>query len=97
MARVKRKIVTICGSMRYFPEMLVEAKRLTAEGWIVLMPFVLKPPSSTQAIELSDPLMGLHRDKIDMSDSILVVGEPGTSTLDEIAYAISTGKEVETA
>src|SRR5688500_608420 len=86
------KIVTICGSMRYYQRMLTAAEILTERGYIVLMPFVSKV--STVAIS-AEELDKLHRAKIDMSESIFVVGEhKGQSTRDEMAYAINTGKGV---
>jgi hypothetical protein len=88
-------VVTICGSMRYFPEMLVAAKRLTEQGEIVLMPFVLK--NAKGADETTHPLNELHKRKIDLSDSIFVVGQPGDSTEAEIAYARQRGKVVQWA
>lgn len=36
------KTLTICGSMRFFDQMLVVANELTRRGNIVLMPYVIK-------------------------------------------------------
>lgn len=77
-------VVTICGSMRYYDDMLIVASELTSKGYIVLMPFVKKGEGSTD-VEMLD-LMHLH--KIDMSSDIYVVGSHiGESTTAEIKYA----------
>lgn len=84
-------ITTICGSMRYYREMLEAAERLTKEKYIVLMPFVLKDPNGTDKEMLDD----MHKRKIDMSGSIVVVGlHIGESTGSEIEYAKHRGKKV---
>jgi hypothetical protein len=89
-------VTTICGSMRFYPEMLKLAERLTAEGQIVLMPFVTKGSAAADAAMLDE----MHRRKIDMSDSIHVVtgaaSYVGDSTRGEIDYARSAGKAVYT-
>lgn len=81
-------IVCICGSMKFFPEMLKAAHQLTLEGAIVLLPLVRKDGDlddlelkSQHAIEQSLPdginlhifLDAMHRDKIDMADRVVVV------------------------
>jgi hypothetical protein len=88
-------IVTICGSMRFYPEMLEVAKGLTSEGWIVLMPHEnynngVKVPGDKHADMLDD----MHKTKISMSERICVVASGkadifhvGESTTDEIHYA----------
>jgi len=85
--------VTICGSMRFFPQMLKVANELTTEGNIVLMPFVV-----TESPELKEMLDSMHKRKIDMSHTIYVVsdetGYVGESTKSEIAYAHSKGRRV---
>lgn len=84
-------VVTICGSMRYFPRMLAVAAQLTEQGWIVLMPFTVAEEESLSKLMLD----GMHRAKIDMSRGIVVVGKHiGKSTKAEIEYAIEHGKTV---
>lgn len=84
-------IITICGSMRYYPQMLDLAQDLTGKGYIVLMPFVKKGEGSTD-IQMLDEM---HKRKIDMSGAIVVVGSHiGESTTSEIKYAEETGKVV---
>lgn len=83
-------IYTICGSMRYYANMLEVAERETASGSIILMPFVQKGAdrpggNSPEFIKMLDDM---HKSKIDMSDGIIVVGmHIGESTQSEIDYA----------
>lgn len=97
MIGLKRKIVTLCGSMKFLSEMQETAERLELErGYIVLtaVPHVLK----RELTEDEKNLLGrLHRSKIDLSDAIFVVnpgGYIGQSVRSEIEYARSAGKEV---
>jgi len=89
---VSTKIITVCGSMRFFREMLVYAGTYTLNGYIVLMPFVTGAGGDVK-FELDE----LHKRKIDLSTSVLVVnigGYIGESTRSEIAYSLSNGKSV---
>ena len=83
-----KDVVTICGSMRYYGKMLQAATRLTIDGKIVLMPFVTVPLVTDEQREAKQKLDELHKRKIDLSESIVVVGlHIGDSTSSEIAYA----------
>jgi len=87
---------TICGSMRYYAEMLVVAEELTAAGCIVLMPFVANYAGGYTADEHKLMLDAMHRAKIDMSGGIVVVGSHiGESTRSEINYAVLMGKAID--
>jgi hypothetical protein len=87
-------IITVCGSMRYYPLMIRTAEQYTANGYIVLMPFVTVG-ATEQSGDVKEMLDKMHFAKIDMADSILVVGEHrGESTLREIEYAKANGKKV---
>lgn len=87
-------IVTICGSMRFFDQMLQVAADETAKGHIVLAPFSVVAPEH-QDSEFKQMLDELHRRKIDMADSVIVVtnqdGYVGTSTRAEMVYAAQRG------
>lgn len=102
--RVGPPIVTLCGSMRFWPLMVAVAASETADGAIVLAPFVIVPPERQQArpdargigeAVLKERLDALHRAKLDMSTAALVVtdrtGYWGASTAAEIAYAHRLG------
>lgn len=88
-------VVTLCGSMRFFGQMLAVAADLTVGGHIVLAPF---PVDASSDGARADELAALHRRKIDMADLVLVVtdesGHIGDATQGEIAYARSRGKSV---
>lgn len=89
----KFQVVTICGSMRFYSLMLEEAERLTSEGWIVLMPFVVEEDPDKK-----ETLDEMHRGKINWSDCVHVVFDEtrymGESTTNELIYAARNGKEI---
>ena len=81
-------IVTICGSMRYFEEMIVLAQELTANGYIVLMPFVAKYANGQPSTAQKEMLDDMHLAKMSLSNAIFVVGaHRGESTKREILWA----------
>lgn len=88
----------ICGSMRFFPQMLKVATDLTLDGRIVLMPFCVVAPDEQDA-EYKAKLDRLHRRKIDLARDVVVVtdesGYYGNSTASEIKYANETRKPVQ--
>jgi hypothetical protein len=86
-------VATICGSMKFYDDMLTTAQDLTSHGWIVLMPFVKKGEGSTDIAMLDD----MHRRKIDMAYMVVIVTRAnyiGESTKGEIEYANDQGKTV---
>lgn len=89
--RVERKIVTVCGSMRFWTQMIEVAQVETKKGHIVLMPFQEKVDEDAPGgTKLNEQLDHLHRDKIDMSSEIIVVmvdNYVGDSTQKEISHA----------
>jgi len=92
------KIVTICGSMRFFEQMLQVAADETAKGHIVLAPFSVVSPED-QGSEFKAMLDRLHFEKIDMCEQIIIVtnqdGYVGNSTRREMGYALSCGKAMD--
>ena len=85
-------IITISGSMRYYPEMLSVAAAKTAEGFIVLMPFSVQEEGSVT----KEMLDRMHFAKIALSEKVVVVGSHiGTSTRNEIDYALEHSVKVE--
>jgi hypothetical protein len=92
---MKYPVRTICGSMRYKELMLDVAQSQTASGVIILMPFVADYTDGIPADDHKQMLDDMHFSKIDMSESIIVVGSDiGESTAGEIEYARFTKKEV---
>ncbi|HEX5781444.1 MAG TPA: hypothetical protein VFX80_05965 [Solirubrobacteraceae bacterium] len=100
-------VVCLCGSTRFKDEFEAANKRLTLEGKIVLsVGFFTHAEANGGAgdkevvygEELAARMDALHKAKIDMADSILVLnrgGYVGDSTASEVAYALATGKRVE--
>lgn len=93
----KRKVVTLCGSLRFWDKIQEMSEQLELEkGYVVLgiVPHVL----DRELADAEKDLLGeLHRAKIDLSDAIFVVnvgGYIGESVKSEIAYAKEIGKEV---
>jgi hypothetical protein len=89
------KTITICGSMRYYRLMILAAESYTADGYIVLMPFVAIQRERQSDSETKKMLDRMHFTKIDMSDAIVVIGaHRGESTTREIEYARASGKKI---
>ena len=89
------KIITICGSLKYFNEMISISKKLKLEGNIVLTPVFDKNKSYSK--EEIDLLGKVHKEKIKLSDAIFVVNIDnyiGDSTKSEIDLAKSLNKEI---
>lgn len=95
---MNRRIITICGSTRFRPEMAEANRRLTLAGFIVLAPGVFGHDGDPMTDAEKAALDALHFDKIDLSWGIYVVnpgGYVGESTAREIAYARERGKRVQ--
>lgn len=92
------RIVTLCGSMRFFEQMLKVAADETAKGHIVLAPFSVVAPED-QGGDFKAMLDRLHFQKIDMADEVVVVtnqdGYIGASTRREMTYALGNGKALD--
>lgn len=100
-----RDIVTLCGSMKFFDQMLVVAREYTMRGYIVVMPHVDVAKMTEEELKiggepdlLKSGLDLLHLDKIKLSHFICVVmvdNYVGESTQMEISHAATLGKPVE--
>lgn len=96
---MKRHVVCLCGSGRFWSEILDVAAELTLKGCIVLQPnFNTKqsPPNHT-TVDEKKRLDLLHLDKIRMADEVVIVcpgGYVGESTARELFFAKRTGKLV---
>lgn len=92
------QIVTLCGSMRFFPQMQDAASALTRKGFIVVMPFVTIAPGEQIGNALKERLDRMHREKIRMADIVMVVSDEtryfGDSTMNEVIFAQNLGKRV---
>lgn len=92
------KVITICGSYKFKKEMIDIAEKMTLLGNCVLMLNELskmnKNDYTSEEILMIDKM---HKEKIKLSDAILVVdvdGYIGNSTKSEIEFAQSLNKEV---
>jgi hypothetical protein len=89
-------VACICGSMRYYGKMLELACRLTADGWIVVMPFVADYVGGAPTDSKKEMLDDMHFTKISMSEKVYIVGSHiGESTRKEINYATDIGVPIE--
>ena len=93
------KIITICGSMKFVREMMEISEKVELQGNVVLMPIYNPSRPNKEAFTNEEVLIldKLHRERIKLSDAILVVnvnGYIGSSAKSEIEYAKSLNKEV---
>ena len=93
----KIKIITMCGSYKYFNIMKEVALDLELQGNCVLTPIDLTKPKENYTEEDFIILNNMHKEKIKISDSICVVNVDnyiGDNTKNEINFASSLGKEI---
>ena len=95
----KYKGITLCGSTKFKDEFLIEQKRLTLEGNIVISVglFGHSGDDEVWTENIKKMLDDMHKRKIDMADEIFVInknGYIGSSTKSEIEYALKTNKKV---
>ena len=95
---MKPKIVTLCGSTRFEEKFRILNEYFTMRGYIVLAPGVFAHSRDIQ-ISAADKarLDELHKEKIEMSDFIIVIcpnGYIGESTRSEIEYAVAHNKRI---
>ena len=92
------KIITVCGSYKFKKEMVEITEKMALEGNCMLTPIDLSNPDKNAYTEDDFLILGKeHREKIKLSDSILVVNVNdyiGDSTKSEIEYAKSLNKEI---
>lgn len=91
------KIITICGSLKFQKEMMVEAEKLSLEGNCVLTPVY----PILEYLKITDGQLAnikeAHFKRIELSDAIYVINKDkyiGESTKLEIKYAQKLGKEI---
>lgn len=94
---MKRKVVTICGSVKFWDKIQEMSERLELENGYVVIGIIPHVMDRDLTASEKDLLGELHREKIDLSDAIYVVnvgGYIGESVKSEIEYAKAKGKEV---
>ncbi len=94
----RHEVVTLCGSTRFKEDFLKAQEALTLAGKLVIsLGFFEHAEGKTVSPETEALLADIHRQRIDMSDSIFVVNRDdyiGKSTASEIEYARAAGKPV---
>jgi hypothetical protein len=92
------KIITVCGSLKFKEEMIKIAVEMELRGNCVITP--IYPTNSDKDIYTDEQIVILnemHKEKIKLSDAILVVnvnGYIGSSTRSEIEFAKGLNKEI---
>lgn len=97
--RSNMKIITVCGSLKYYKEMIEIAEKLEFYGNCILVPIYNPNKPSKDYFSKEEALMldKMHKERIKLSDAILVVNIDnyiGESTKREIDFAKSLNKEV---
>lgn len=92
-------VITLCGSTKFKEDFLREQKRLTLEGNIVISVGLFGHSGDNEVWTEGTKQMldDMHKAKIDMADEIFVInknGYIGSSTKNEIEYAIKTNKRI---
>jgi len=92
------KIITVCGSLKFMKEMMEITEKMELQGNCMLSPiYPTNPDKDAYTDEEVLMLDKMHKEKIKISDAILVVNVNnyiGSSTKSEIEYAKSLGKEI---
>ena len=93
------KVVTLCGSTKFKEQYLEAQKRLTLEGNIIISVGLFGHSGDNEVWTEGTKAMldDMHLRKIDMADEVFVInvgGYIGSSTRNEIKYAMDHGKEV---
>lgn len=97
----KHEVVTLCGSTKFKDEFIATQKKLALEGKLVLSVSLFGHSGDDEVFStpgVKEMLDDVHKQKILMSDSIMVInvdGYIGSSTKNEIEWAILFGKKVE--
>ncbi len=90
MSKKRYPIICLCGSTRFKEQFLEFNRKLTLDGFIVLMPGVFNHCEDGITEEQKERLDELHKNKIAMSDMVIIVNPNnyiGDSTKKEIKYA----------
>ena len=92
------KVITICGSLKFQKEMIQIAEEMELKGNCVLtVIYPTRADKDAYTEAEAEMLDKMHKEKIKMSDAILVVdvnGYIGSSTRSEIEFAKNLGKEI---
>lgn len=93
------KIITVCGSLRFYKEMMEITEKMELKGNCMLVPIYNPSKPNKDAFNEEEALMldKMHKERIKLCDAILVVNVNnyiGSSTQKEIEFAKSLNKEI---
>lgn len=93
------KIITVCGSLKFYKEMMDITEEMELQGNCMLVPIYNPSKLSKDDFTEEEALMldKMHKEKIKLSDAILVVNVNnyiGSSTKSEIEFAKALNKEI---
>lgn len=92
------RVITICGSYKFKEEMMQITEKMALNGNCMLTPIELTRENKESYTDEEALIIDkMHKEKIKLSDAILVVnvnGYIGNSTRSEIEYAKSLNKEI---
>lgn len=93
------KVIAVCGSLRFYKEMMEITEKLELQGNCMLVPIYnpSKPSKDDFTKEEALILDKMHKERIKLADAVLIVnidGYIGSSTKKEIEFAKSLNKEI---
>lgn len=93
------KIITVCGSLRFYKEMMEITEKMELQGNCMLVPIYNSVRPDKDDFTKGEALMldKMHQERIKLADAILVVNVDeyiGNSTKSEIEFAKSLNKEI---
>lgn len=92
------KIITVCGSLKYKNEIMQITEKMALQGNCMLsIVYSTKSDKATYTDEEKDILANMHKERIKISDAILVVNIDnyiGSQTRNEIEFAKALNKEI---
>lgn len=92
------KLITVCGSLKFQKEIMMISEKVELQGNCVIAPiYPTNPDKDAYTDEEAEILDEMHKEKIKISDTILVVNVNnyiGSSTKSEIEYAKTLNKEI---
>ena len=93
------KIITVCGSLRFYKEMMEITEKMELQGNCMLVPIYNPTRPNKDDFTKEEALMldKTHKERIKLADAILVINVDGyieNSTKSEIEFAESLNKEI---
>ncbi len=92
------KIITVCGSLKFKDEIMRITEKMSLQGNCMLsIVYPANPDRDSYTDEEKDMLGKMHKERIKISDAILVVNIDhyiGSATKNEIKYAKALNKEI---